>query len=259
MEKATKEAKLHTSWINPNREYDRAVRYFIAAILQDDTSEFARQVQEFVAPVAYAGLFNSLSQVLLKIASPGVPDLYQGCEVWNWSLVDPDNRRPVDFPCLQRMLEGLRVASEQNRHAALVDELMRTPGDGRLKLFITSRALTYQRANRSLFETGKYIPLEASGRHRIHSVAFARRHRSQVTIAAAGRFFRKLKSDSTAPVGPGTWGDTALVLPKAAQRQAFRDIFTDRVVQGVSRDGFVVLPLDEVFSSMPVALLEGCD
>jgi (1->4)-alpha-D-glucan 1-alpha-D-glucosylmutase len=255
MEKATKEAKIYTSWINPHHEYDCALREFVAAILQDSHAEFIRQFREFVAPIAYAGLFNSLSQVLLKIASPGIPDFYQGCEVWNWSLVDPDNRRPVDFACLQRMLEGLRMSDKCGR-AGLVDELMRRPEDGRIKLFVTSRALNYRRANRSLFEVGAYTPLDASGERRIHAVAFARTYKAQVAIAAAGRFFRKLRNDSSRPTARA-WGESSLILPDARRRQVFCDVFTQRVIYSESREIGEVLPLAEVFSSMPVALLEG--
>ena len=192
MEKALKEAKLRTSWINPDKTYDRAVRDFIAVILRDDgANAFLEDFRDFVGPLLRAGMLNSLSQVLLKITSPGVPDIYQGCESWNFSLVDPDNRRQVDFQRLQEDLRAIQYGPEECR-SALVRQLLRTPEGGRIKLYVVSRLLTYRRSHQELFSRGEYLPLIVSGRRKAHLVAFARAHGGHIAIAAAARFFLKL-------------------------------------------------------------------
>ena len=257
MEKALKEAKLHTSWINPNEQYDQAVRDFIAAIL-DDSAENAllQDFRAFVSPIARAGLYNSLSQVLLKIASPGVPDFYQGCESWNFSLVDPDNRRPVDFERLKRELAAL----QQSGHGSMTDlirELLRTPEDGRIKLYLTSCALGYRRAHHDLFAAGAYVPLEAVGSRKNHLVAFAREQNGLAVVAVAARFFLKLNIDRELFVWRDTWADTVLPVPKLAlDGRVSRSADRSNRSNGAPR-GKVVLPLAEIFSTgLPVALLE---
>src|SRR5581483_10679020 len=171
--KAIREAKVHSSWLHSNEEYEQAVRDFVQAIL-DPASAFFRDFGEFQRPVARAGMFNSLSQTLLKVTAPGVPDFYQGSELWDFSLVDPDNRRPVDYAHRQQLLASLRRNESADR-AALADELLRQAEDGRVKMFVTSRALCYRRDNRELFDRGEYAPLQTSGERERHVVAFARK------------------------------------------------------------------------------------
>lgn len=257
IEKALKEAKLHTSWINPNRGYDRAVRDFICSILEPrENNGFLRHFRTFLEPVAKAGIYNSLSQVLLKIASPGIPDFYQGAESWDLSLVDPDNRRPVNFQKNRTDLASLRELEKQSR-SNLVEELMRTPEDGRIKLYLTSRALRYRRANQELFGSGSYHPVEAIGACSQNAVSFARKHSSKVVVAVAGRFFLRLKTGKNdRPAGREVWGGTVLRLPKAAQATEYVDILTGNVVRPERRQSNAVLPLGEVFASLPIALLE---
>jgi (1->4)-alpha-D-glucan 1-alpha-D-glucosylmutase len=256
MDKALKEAKLHTSWINPNERYDRAVRAFVASILDpDDQNAFLSDFCEFVAPVAKAGLYNSLSQLLLKIASPGIPDFYQGSESWDFSLVDPDNRRPVDFAGRRCALATIRAAPEQERLDLLAD-LLRYPEDGRIKLYVTSHGLRYRRRNHDLFESGSYHPIEAAGRCKRHVVAFARRQGTKVAIAAAGRFFLKMKARGGLPLGLDAWEGTALVLPKAARAPEYVDLLAGHEVRAERRGNVWTLPAGDVFRHLPVALLE---
>lgn len=256
MDKAAKEAKVHTSWINPNQKYDQAMQDFIAAVLEPaEDNLFLQDFREFLSPIASAGIYNSLSQVLLKVASPGVPDFYQGSETWNFSLVDPDNRSPVNFDVLRSQLAAIRDSMAEGR-SGLVSEWIRRPEDGRIKLYVTSRSLTYRRDHRELFASGAYIPLDGAGRHKQHVVAFARRRDGKTVIAAAGRFFLKLRPGGELPLGRETWEDTVLQLPKTFRSAAFRDIFTGHRL-AVSRRGTQgVLSLAEVFGSLPVALLE---
>ncbi len=174
MEKAVHEAKLHSSWVSPNAEYEQAVRHFVAQVLElSADNPFLEDFRQFQAPFAQAGMWNSLSQVVLKIASPGVPDFYQGNELWSLHLVDPDNRQPVDFDRRRKMLSKLRE-KEAADPAALMDRLMSNPCDGAIKLFITHRALRFRRDHRQLFAAGSYIPLAADGSRSNHVVAFAR-------------------------------------------------------------------------------------
>src|SRR6185369_16959967 len=141
MEKAIHEAKVHTSWINPDTAYVTMVKNFVAGALDPARSAAPlRELEKFVARIARPGYWNGLSQTLLKIASPGVPDVYQGSELWDFSLVDPDNRRPVDWAARRALLAAMRSHPERDVAAMLAD-FMKSPEDGRIKLFVTSRAL----------------------------------------------------------------------------------------------------------------------
>ena len=179
MEKATREAKVYTSWINPDSEYDAAVRAFVAAVLDDQPkNRFLAEFRRFHEQVVNWGLYSAASQTLLKLTSPGVPDLYQGQELWDFSLVDPDNRRAVDFALPP---EDVGAAEEGHRPpravvaAPLPASLAQNPRDPRLKLFLTWRTLQFRRRHAELFQSGEYIPLEAQGSRAQHVCAFVRR------------------------------------------------------------------------------------
>jgi (1->4)-alpha-D-glucan 1-alpha-D-glucosylmutase len=197
MEKALKEAKRHTSWINPNEAYDRAVRQFVREILRPHVdNRFLADLQRFQTRVAQAGLWNSLAQMLLKITAPGVPDFYQGTELWDFSLVDPDNRRPVDFAKRVMLLEELQ-RMESNAPVSLVHELVSQPQDGRIKLYILYKTLNFRRAHPNLFAQGTYRPLTVSGARRDHVVTFARRFENEWALVAVPRLVIKLSSSAT--------------------------------------------------------------
>ncbi|MGH6628663.1 MAG: malto-oligosyltrehalose synthase, partial [Burkholderiales bacterium] len=250
MVKALREAKLHSSWLNPNEEYEQAVRDFTARVLAPD-GPFLPAFLEFQSPIARAGAFNSLSQTLLKITSPGVPDFYQGSEVWDFSLVDPDNRQPVDYAARRRLFDSLRATEESNT-AALADELLQNPVDGRIKLFVTSRALDFRRSHQALFERGEYLPLQSAGARARHVVSFARRDRQQTVIVVAARFFAALLTVAESPTGAHVWGDTAL-RPRDDLLGCYRDVFTgNRVCMNDAGEG---LPLSQVCKQLPFALL----
>jgi (1->4)-alpha-D-glucan 1-alpha-D-glucosylmutase len=252
MEKALREAKVHTSWINPNVEYDQAVQKFIASIL-DGANAFLEDFRQFQAPIAKAGIWNSISQVLLKVASPGMPDFYQGNEWWCLDLVDPDNRRPVDFELRRGMLGKLQEQAGSDR-AALVERLAANPCDGAIKLYTTSVALGLRRDNRDLFSQGSYTPLTATGSRSNHVVAFARSLAGKTVIALAGRFFLRLFNSHAAPTGD-VWGNTAVILPRKIGRPVFQDVLTGRNVSVEQREEGAVIPLAQVFSHCPAALL----
>jgi (1->4)-alpha-D-glucan 1-alpha-D-glucosylmutase len=256
MRKALREGKVYSSWINPNRLLEEAVDRFISgALLHSANNAFVCQVNAFVATIKTAGLWNSLSQTLLKISSPGVPDFYQGTEIWDFSLVDPDNRRAVDYARRRQLLEGLR----RMRGARLqpeIREILENAADGAIKLFVTSRALRFRKTHADLMTQGSYLPLRAAGRHQNHVVAFARSLNRRSVIAVSGRFFLALGAPDRLPVGEQAWGDSVLLLRRDLARTAYRDIFSQATLELGTRNGRPVLPLAEIFAHLPVALLE---
>jgi len=201
---------------------------------------FCMDVKAFVDRIARPGMYNGLSQTLLKIASPGVPDFYQGSELWDLRLVDPDNRGPVDYDrrrCLQQKIRNTPV-----------EDLMRTPEDGAIKLFVMQRALQFRRTHRELFEEGRYVPLRAAGERQNNVIAFARTSGGEAVIAIAGRFFLNL--------APDAWQSTSLTLRREVHANAFRDVLTGGTVEVSAGRNKRSLPLREVLSTLPVALLE---
>lgn len=193
MAKATKEAKLHTSWTEPDTGYDAAMQGFVEDILLDD-NVFLKDFAGFQARVAYYGRLNSMAQTLLKLTSPGVPGLYQGSELWDLHLVDADNRRPVDYASRRSLLAELR---RQLEHGAanldgLVDSLLDSSGDGQVKLYLIHRVLGYRRDRRDVFQCGSYLPLQVTGEKREHVCAFARKVGDEEVVVVAPRLLVKL-------------------------------------------------------------------
>ncbi|MBI2934589.1 MAG: malto-oligosyltrehalose synthase [Chloroflexi bacterium] len=258
MLKAMKEAKVHTSWAHPNEEHEKGVLDFISRILDPAFSEaFLSDFQKLNHVVTTCGKYNSLSQVVLKLLSPGIPDIYQGNELWDFSLVDPDNRRPVDFDRRVALLRAItKKTSNAGKLMSLARELAASIGDDRAKLFVTQRCLTYRRQNRELFDQGIYIGLDARGVRKRHICAFAWYQPSRSTIVVTPRLMAKLtQNGAIAPVGTGAWGNTQLLLPRPTRAGRYRNILTGEIVHSES-DGHFRLPLAEVFTSFPVAVLE---
>ncbi len=257
--KALREAKVHTSWINPISEYDDAILEFVDRILDPEANRaFLDDFRAFQQRVSHYGLFNSLSQTLLKLAAPGVPDTYQGTELWDFSLVDPDNRRPVDYDGRRRMLRELQSAAE----AAGLDlrklarGLVAAKEDGRIKLFITYRSLQCRRDHPGLFTAGDYIPLAAEGSKAVHLFAFARRAGDARTLVAVPRLPVSLVPDlAQPPLGPAVWEDTRLILTGLDLGGRWRNVFTGEVLAPDDRDGQSSLAAADLFANFPVALL----
>jgi (1->4)-alpha-D-glucan 1-alpha-D-glucosylmutase len=238
MAKAMKEAKLNTSWVQPNEAWDSAVADFIARILDPGAkSRFLESFIPFAEEVARAGVMNSLSQTLLKLTAPGVPDIYQGNEIWDFSLVDPDNRRAVDYERRQGMLDSLGGATPE--------DLLGNWRDGRIKLFLTQRLLTFRRENADLFRRGNYLPLNLTGEFADCCIAFARAWEGSSLIVLAPRLTMRVGSP---PIGDA-WRDTAVQLPEGFG--GGRDLFTGETVEG----GIVSLPLARAFARLPFAVL----
>ncbi|MEN6627260.1 MAG: malto-oligosyltrehalose synthase [Candidatus Sumerlaeia bacterium] len=257
MQKAVKEAKVHTSWISANEAYDKALARFIERLLDDTRrNPVIQDIASFARHVAYFGRFNSLAQVLLRLASPGVPDIYQGTEMWDLSLVDPDNRRPVDFGTRRGELARLRRGIQAGDLAALADELVGTIENGAIKLYVIVRALDLRRENEALFAQGGYEPVAAGGDLERHVVAFARRHGDDALIAVAPRLVATLtRGQERPPIGEGVWDDTWLRLDPALAGNAWRNIYTGETLIPVDRGGTASLPMPAVLSHFPVAIL----
>jgi (1->4)-alpha-D-glucan 1-alpha-D-glucosylmutase len=258
MRKALREAKINSSWINPNAPYENAVETFIRAVLAPSPENaFLPEFKAFAETIQAAGMWNSLSQTLLKITSPGVPDFYQGTEIWDFSLVDPDNRRPVDYARRRDLLNRLRQLKPFDT-SPLIEQLMENPSEGLAKLFVTSRALCFRKSNHNLFANGSYIPLRATGDRQNHVVSFARVLGGHSVVVVAARFFMELGAAETVPIGPQVWGDSALLLRRDLSSAVYRDVFSHATVE-VKRNGKQSLPLAEVFGHLPIALLEGVE
>ncbi|MEP6956713.1 MAG: malto-oligosyltrehalose synthase, partial [Chthoniobacterales bacterium] len=217
MAKALKEAKVNTSWIQPNEQWDSAMHEFIAQILDPVRSKFVPRLLPLVMEIARLGALNSLAQTILKLTAPGVPDIYQGNETWDFSLVDPDNRRPVDYEQRRAMLTGLTNAQPE--------ELLAGWPDGRIKMFLTHRLLHFRREHPDLFLRGSYVPLRTTGAHRDSCVAFAREHESSWIVVIAPRLTARV---GFPPLGE-SWQDTAVGLPQSAASGAgAHNLFTGR-------------------------------
>jgi (1->4)-alpha-D-glucan 1-alpha-D-glucosylmutase len=261
MQKALQEAKVHTSWINPNPAYDGAVQQFITRILDVEKSgPFVLHLRGFQRRISHYGLFNSLAQTLLKATAPGVPDFYQGTELWDFSLVDPDNRRPVDYERRRELLNDLRksVAAAGSRLPHLARELTARKEDGRIKLYLTYRALQCRREHPALFTTGEYLPAEAGGAKAAHIFGFVRRHEEQYAVVAVARLLTGLVPDEGGlPLGDDVWRDTVLPLPGVDPDLRWRNVFTGEVVKSSARSEQAALSLAEMLAHFPVALLVG--
>jgi (1->4)-alpha-D-glucan 1-alpha-D-glucosylmutase len=253
--KAVREAKVHTSWTNPNPPYDEALARFAEAILDPERSAaFLEDFTLFQARVAHVGSLNSLGQTLVKLTAPGVPDFYQGTELWDLSLVDPDNRRPVDWAERRRLLDELltAVAAAPDR-AALAHELAKSRTDARVKLFVIHEGLRFRRAHRALYEAGAYQPLEARGAWAEHVGAFARVDSGAAALTIFPRLLARRGVDAL-PLGREYWADTRLPLP-AALAGRYRNVFTGERVETEDTGHGAGLALGAVLTSFPLALL----
>jgi (1->4)-alpha-D-glucan 1-alpha-D-glucosylmutase len=261
MVKALREAKVNTSWVNPIAEYEEAVTSFTDAILAiTPGNKFLAEFEPFQKMISYFGMLNSLSQTLLKIASPGVPDFYQGNEMWEFSLVDPDNRRPVNFAIRREALAVLQeeAARHQSDFAGFLKGLMETWENGSVKLYVISKALAYRRENHVLFMEGAYIPLAGDGELADHICGFVRLQADKSVLVIVPRLMTAaLNFSPEAPIAEKVWGDTGIVIPDEISDDTCNNVLTGERVE-VVRGGAArrTLPLAKVFSHLPVAMLE---
>ena len=232
MLKAVREAKVHTSWINVDEAYEAATLGFVRALLAAERNPFLESLRSTAAPIAWVGMLNSLSIVLIKLTSPGVPDIYQGNELWDFSLVDPDNRRPVDYELRAALLSDVERAPDAGPSAARIRALFASAEDGRPKMFVTQRALALRRAHPRFFLKGGYTALNARGMREEHVVAYARRHAGAGVIVIAGRLFSALiAGPGELPCGEQVWGDTWIEVPFLGTEVALENALTGQRVQ----------------------------
>ncbi len=293
MTKALRESKVHTSWLSPDDEYERAVLHFVDAILdRQRPNHFLQSFEPFQARVAELGIYNSLAQVVIKITAPGIPDFYQGTEFWDLNLVDPDNRRPVDYDVRRETLAALPpshlrrfgeprpsspdtpasgAGEDDAAEATLADELLAHRADGRIKMFVTTRALEARAVFRDLYEEGDYIPLETIGARRDCLFAFARaaaapRTGSQTSatmaITCVPRMIGSLIPDVAAPpLGPHVWADARVVLAPltnvtgVASTRVFRDVFTGATITPERTVDGLTIAAATLFERFPVSVL----
>ena len=200
------------------------------------------------------GRLNSLAQLMIKITAPGIPDFYQGSELWDLRLVDPDNRGPVDFEKRVRLLAELQELEEKRGRLNLIQDVMEHWQDGRIKLFVISRALNFRRAHESLFLQGTYQPLAATGEKRENVFAFMRYAQGAWAITAVPRLATRLTPSGRLPTGKSAWGAGAVRVPPGAPTDWF-NVLTGEKLQACGPKLKRYLPLAEVFSALPVALL----
>jgi (1->4)-alpha-D-glucan 1-alpha-D-glucosylmutase len=257
MLKAVREAKVHTSWIDQDPAYGRAVAAFVERTLAGRTAgRFLASFVPFARRVARAGAVNSLAQLTLKLAAPGVPDFYQGTELWDFSLVDPDNRRPVDFQHRARLLDGLApliAAAAGGSAAGDFTALLDTWPDGRIKLLLTTVGLRFRRAHADFMARAAYVPLAAVGPASDQVVAFARHDDSGTLIAIAPRFVAAHTGTGRWPIGPDAWADTSLALPPHFPA-AYRHLLTGESIAAADGSGDGALPVVHALRSCPFAL-----
>ncbi|MCA1991798.1 MAG: malto-oligosyltrehalose synthase, partial [Coleofasciculus sp. S288] len=248
MLKSVREAKLHTAWLRPDSAYEEEFLAFVERVLEpSDSNQFMKEFLPFQKWVADYGIFNSLSQVMLKYTAPGVPDTYQGTELWDLSMVDPDNRRPVDYEQRISFLKEIKKKA-QTDSLKLIDELFSMKEDGRIKLFLIHKLLQTRKANSDVFQKGDYQLLEVSGTFKEHIVAFARNFDDTTAIAIAPRFFTTVVKPGESPLGE-VWADTQVQIPQGSS-SSWRNPITEQTISGNGK-----IAIAQILQHFPVALL----
>ncbi|MBS0150820.1 MAG: malto-oligosyltrehalose synthase [Nitrospira sp.] len=259
MTKAIREAKAHTSWVNPDHDYEAAVHRFVASVLnRSEAKDFLADFLPFMQRIAHYGIYNSLAQLVIKITAPGVPDFYQGTEFWDLNLVDPDNRRPVDFGERQTILAVLQQSrdSVQSRQT-LLNDLLRHRTDGRIKLWLMTEGLRYRRAHAELFQQGEYVPLQVFGSKREHLFAYARIYGDHAAVVVVPRLLTGVIADPTElPVGERAWADTRVMMPSWKDGSPYQNVWSGSRLATVQDNGHQTIPAATILKECPVALME---
>jgi len=255
MVKAVREAKENTSWQSPNLAYEKAINKFIECILEESNENtYLEDLLSLQKQIAYFGALNSLSQVMLKITCPGVPDFYQGTELWDFSLVDPDNRRPIDFIRRKNLLNSL-IELEKKDVTKLVSEILHSWTDGRIKLYITYKALETRRALHDVFRYGEYLPCEVIGKKKEHLCAFIRHWEHKWALVVIPRWLTKLVSIGEIPIGDKIWHDNMLCLPDEVPEE-WVNVFTKEYITTSTLERRT--SLSTILATFPVALYISC-
>ena len=262
MLKATREAKVHTSWVNPHEAYEEAVKGFVAALLdRTNRNLFLEDLHSFQELITACGMKNGLSQLLVKLTAPGIPDCYQGTELWEFSLVDPDNRRPVDFDLRRGMLDRIIpvVEGALEGRIDLVRALMESWKDGGIKLYVLHVGLRHRRAHPALYLEGDYVPLDCEGRASSHLCAYARLNQDQAVVTVVPRLTATMNGMSGQDLQAGAmWDDSWIVVPSWKAGSNYINLLTGERLETVTRGERQALSVDRIFKDCPVALLERC-
>ncbi len=249
--KASREAKVYTSWQRPDEDYENAFIQFAERLLKDsDDNLFLQEFRPFQRKIQHYGILNSLSQTLLKMTAPGVPDFYQGAELWDLSLVDPDNRRPINYEKRLTYLEEIRAHIEKDL-SGLLSDLMRSPEDGRIKLFLIYQVLQARRTHAELFQRGTYQKLTLSGSLKSHLIGFARELGETQVLVIAPRLLTSLVKEGEYPLGEQVWHETRITQAPGLSI-CWKNVITGQEIQ--SED---TLWVRDILSEFPVALLVG--
>jgi len=250
--KAIREAMVHTRWTRPNQKHEDALQRFVANILSSQFSaEFLREFREFQKKVAYFGMINGLSQTLLKIAAPGVADFYQGSELWDLRLVDPDNRGAVDFDKRMAILETITNAEAVESGRELHD-LVQHWQDGRIKMYLIWRAVHFRGEHQDLFREGELVPIQVAGRYGRNVIAFLRRRGEESALVVVPRFLSQVCA-AICPISDVDWGDTTLILPQEAPRE-WNSVLTRTRLASQKKDSGMSLMVNDLLRDFPVAL-----
>jgi (1->4)-alpha-D-glucan 1-alpha-D-glucosylmutase len=257
MIKAVREAKLYTSWIDPNEEYEQAVSKFVYRCLDTNTNPmFLKDFIEFERQIRTPGLINALAQAVLQLTSPGVPDIYQGNELWQFTLVDPDNRRSIDFERCRQSLEQMETmpAKSDKDRLLLLRSLMSTMEDGRIKLFVVIQTLRFRLRHAALFQSGEYLKINIQGKGADHLLAFARKDQADFTIIVVSRLIAALLMNQPESSLDDIWSDTWLELPATAPRE-YQELFCQYRIKALPAEDHLQLNLHDTFAIFPLAIL----
>jgi (1->4)-alpha-D-glucan 1-alpha-D-glucosylmutase len=270
MIKAAREAKRRTSWTNPDEDYEQALREFVERALESN-NPFVKDCDHLIKQIVVPGLYNALAQTLLQLTSPGMPDIYQGEELWRFSLVDPDNRRDVDFVKRGQALSGVQkiLRCEPNQRREDLQEMLLHMEDGRIKLFVIYAILAFRNHHASLFHGGQYTKLDCQGEQAEHIMAFARHDKQQAVVVVVPRYFTGLLSERTRQWSAVQWQGTVLSIPETLPLY-YREIFSGKTLETVNLANTAEisdheknkapvrgLPVGETLQYFPLAVLYG--
>jgi (1->4)-alpha-D-glucan 1-alpha-D-glucosylmutase len=244
--KAVREAKTHSNWFSPNEAYEAALREFVAGILRPGANAFLRDFLQFFERIASRGASNAWSQLVLKMTAPGIPDFYQGNGLWQFRLIDPDNRNVVDF---RERSEALQALLASKHGGPCPCDLLEHWRDGRLKLYLAQKVLNFRRAHKELFMHGEYCPVYAEGTHKECVCSFYRQWRGMWAITVVPRLTARLSKPGVFPVG-AAWARSMLLLPRRAP-SVWTNVITGQSIAASRRS----IPLANIFSDLPFALL----
>jgi (1->4)-alpha-D-glucan 1-alpha-D-glucosylmutase len=257
MLKAVREAKSHTSWINCDSDYESGLSGFVERVLDAERrNPFLDDFQQFHRRIAELGMLNGLAQTVLKLTVPGMPDLYQGSELWDLNLVDPDNRRPVDFEKRNQMIGRLSEMLQSGANAACPQLLEHWP-DGMVKLFVVWRLLSLRRSHPDVFQEGDYLPLEALGTRANHLFSFVRSGAGRTLLVCVPRLLARLTLPSVPfATGDDVWADTFVALPEELAETSWRNVFTGEALQPAATYDDRQIPAASLLRTFPVAVFE---